>query len=686
MNQQVLQSRRTSTDKQVREQVSGKIPKNGPASTRSGIELQRALGNRTVQAKLTVGRANDRYEREADAVAAQVMSMADPWASNNSDNSNSLGLSGSSIGSSSLQRKCADCAREEKEKIQRKPLVGKTSTAGVSDLNQALRQGQPIPDTDRQFFNARFNRDFSPVRLHTGDNANHTAAQFNARAFTHGTNIVFNRGEYKPGNTRSRYLLAHELTHVIQQSDSGNVPTVQRTTTRGAGGCGSLRSVDEDADGARAAGRTAHTQIQSFLLPGIANELTIPRATKRRIDNTGCQSDSVTEGRADLWKPGSIIGIAEIKPFGFATRNHIAQQEADHYIRRARQSVDRSLSSGTGAGRCGHQPAGADDQSFAHRIGMSGGIAGRKRFTRLRGVLPTATVIGSFDGDRTRTLKARMTEAGSVGYWCTGGRSNTYPCDATGRETEEYIDSILSNAQDLLDDFIRDRIEEPLEDMLESFDMARMLRFGKRHFWPRIRDAIREELGPAGGIIPDDISTDELARIIDEQLGPTGRVVVLTLIRRFKSLFLNEIRRLLRNALRTMIRNALIALCVGAPVVTLASLFDKLKKMFEQEAKRLVPIAVNVALVSIAAEILREIAEAVKEIGGFILRALAIIALVIVALAALLLLAIAIVTIFTPVPGDEVAAGAGSLLLAELAAALAVFIVTGEMPEEDDGA
>jgi hypothetical protein len=690
----------TTTRHSASHQSRTTIP-NQHAAGQLGVDgLRRTLGNQAllrhfgIQAKCLMSKPGDAFERQADRVGDHIMSVptGSPYP---------------------IQRKCTACALEYEDNNQHKLLpasgdAGRSVTgmiAGMGDrpiqlkaqssarstdrhpaLAPALRQGQALSRSEQQFFEPRFGADFSHVRIHTHADANRSAHDMGARAYTYGHHIVFNSGEYQGGSRGTRQLLAHELTHVIQQNRHSSLPAIQRTTTRGAGGCGPLRSIDEDLDGARAAGRTAHTQLQTFLLrSSIGGELEVPRATKRHMSSRGCQPPRRHEGFADLWKPGAVIGIAEIKPIGFATQRGIARDEAEHYVRRSRQSVDRLLSSGTGPERCGSEPAGDDDRAFRGRIGMRGGIAGRKRFTMLRGILPTATTIGSFDGDRSRTLRAKMTEPGSVGYWCTGGRSTTYPCDSIGRQVEDYIDSILSNAQGALDDCIRDNLERPINEMIESFSVRDMLSAGKRFFWPQLREAIRRELGPTGYLVPNDISTDELADIIDNQLGPGGRIIVQTLLRRFKSLVINEMRRLMRDMLRSLIRQALTELCVGVPAVTLATLLDRLRELFRQQMRILIPIAVTAVAAQLARAMARAIIEAVAEITSFVLRILAIVALIILALGTFVMAIISLIALFDPVPGDEAATGAATLVLAELTAALFVFILTGEMPEEEGG-
>lgn len=106
------------------------------------------------------------------------------------------------------------------------PLTGE-------DLRRRLENlagGVPLSAAERAYFEARFNRDFSQVRLHTGSGAAALAAALQARAFTLGSHIVFNRAEYAPASRDGRHLLAHELTHVVQQ---GRGP--ERSSHRSAG-------------------------------------------------------------------------------------------------------------------------------------------------------------------------------------------------------------------------------------------------------------------------------------------------------------------------------------------------------------------------------------------------------------------------------------------------------------------
>jgi hypothetical protein len=110
---------------------------------------------------------------------------------------------------------------EEEEHIQTKKSGEKTSQASYG-LNAQIHSlkggGQPLPKSERAFFESRFGSDFSQVRVHKDSQAAETARVVNARAYTMGQDMVFGSGQYAPETTAGKRLLAHELTHVVQQN------------------------------------------------------------------------------------------------------------------------------------------------------------------------------------------------------------------------------------------------------------------------------------------------------------------------------------------------------------------------------------------------------------------------------------------------------------------------------------
>lgn len=129
-----------------------------------------------------------------------------------------------------VARKCADC---EKEEIHRQE-AGTGSTPDVTDsVEQTLQlSGQPMSSSVLNFMEERFGADFSNVQIHNDAQANASAEEINALAYTHENHIAFAEGQYQPDTEEGRTLLAHELTHVLQQTG-----TVQRVPKDGDPTC-----------------------------------------------------------------------------------------------------------------------------------------------------------------------------------------------------------------------------------------------------------------------------------------------------------------------------------------------------------------------------------------------------------------------------------------------------------------
>jgi hypothetical protein len=180
--------------------------------------------NRLLQPKPRVGPVNDPLEREADRVADAVIAGAP------------LPAVGAAAG---VQAKCAECeaegetirretTEEEDETIQTKAEAGGPAKAGAAQAAAALASGgAPLSADTRAYFEPRFGRDLSDVRVHASGTADQAARSINARAYTLGRNVAFASGEYAPGTHAGRHLIAHELAHVVQQSDAAT-PEIRR--------------------------------------------------------------------------------------------------------------------------------------------------------------------------------------------------------------------------------------------------------------------------------------------------------------------------------------------------------------------------------------------------------------------------------------------------------------------------
>jgi hypothetical protein len=219
-------SKQTETADQKRQNTANQ--QNGSALTPGDHEqphrsLQRKLGNQAVQelakrgelrGELTVGRPNDTSEREASQVANAVMGMPAPPVSISGNGAN---LSDSP---------------EERVRIPRSERLSKRQSefdvSTEQQINSLRDGGRPLPDSVRLFYESRFGQRFENVRVHTDEAAAAAAERLNAKAFTHRGDIYFARNQYRPNMPDGQRLLAHELTHVIQQSKSVYAPSLRR--------------------------------------------------------------------------------------------------------------------------------------------------------------------------------------------------------------------------------------------------------------------------------------------------------------------------------------------------------------------------------------------------------------------------------------------------------------------------
>lgn len=274
-----------------------------------------------IQAKLTVGPAGDHYEQEADRVANQVMArlatrpaatgegaqcqaiedeellqgkrlqrqpeeeelmmkplaqrqpeeeelMMKPLVQRQSIEDEEL-LQGKHIQRQSiedeelLQGKWLRRQPEEEE-LMMKPVVGVEGGDLDADtdsaINAARSGGSPLPDPVRRDMESAFGADFSGVRVHTGSRATELNESLSARAFTTGSDIFVRNGDYQPTSASGQELLAHELTHVIQQGGG----TARRHPARERSSR-AQRHVLKRAQPRQSPGSAVHTSVPSVI-------------------------------------------------------------------------------------------------------------------------------------------------------------------------------------------------------------------------------------------------------------------------------------------------------------------------------------------------------------------------------------------------------------------------------------
>ncbi|GEM_PF-3539105 len=171
---------------------------------------------RSLMRKLAIGETSDPLEAEADSMADRVLRMGD--SANTSTSSHALlALRRCSCAGSST--KCKECEEAKREKkLHRKAQANAAAAEAPPIVHDVLRSpGQPLDSVTRAFFEPRFGADFSRVRIHSDARASESARSVNALAYAVGNDLVFRADQYRPHSVEGKRLMAHELTHVVQQ-------------------------------------------------------------------------------------------------------------------------------------------------------------------------------------------------------------------------------------------------------------------------------------------------------------------------------------------------------------------------------------------------------------------------------------------------------------------------------------
>lgn len=223
------------------------------------------VGGRLLQTKLAISEPGDQYEQEADRVAEQVMHIAGPQKQEDTDIPRG-------VDSSCIQRSCLGCRdvrkegsnvririmtkglgsgscdsipedkEEDADKVEEETaIMPKGSTDKLHKPNESLGKrlsltrggGNPLSKDARLLMESRFGHDFSSVRVHTDYRADLLTGQLNAEAFTSGADIYFKSGRYNPESRSGVRLLAHELTHVVQQNFRSTSDRIQPYRLKG---------------------------------------------------------------------------------------------------------------------------------------------------------------------------------------------------------------------------------------------------------------------------------------------------------------------------------------------------------------------------------------------------------------------------------------------------------------------
>jgi Domain of unknown function (DUF4157) len=588
----------------------------------------------TTGPKLVAGQVNDPLERQADRAADQVDTPISR---------------GSLVGlAPRLSRKCASCEEEEEvQTLHKKPAGTPKAAVGKAPgmVHAVLRApGQPLDAATRAYFEPRFGYDFSRVRVHTDTAAAESAQAVNALAYTVGSHMVFARREYAPNSRQGQKLLAHELTHVVQQE--GSAGRMDRLTvdapdssaereasavadkvaaggharvSRASGGpvirragCEELfkqnltLKPDDFVDGTEAhkvigadfAAQNAGNAISLNDIPGasasplktdslpgkkgsaIPPEVVDPNITKRT--KTGGDISPFGQGRADLvFKDGRTAELAEIKP---ANPVMVAEGMGQlvRYIDQLNQDDARMVAYKRGKG-IDHFTIMAPKR-YAPRPDLKVG---------------------------TRPITVRWCAPGSVAYHpARDDNPEVFLCEALSDQgrVDRYIDGILVRAQAKVDEFIDQKIDAFLNKALGAATLHDAI--GK--LYHVARGLIIEKFGIPGRLVeglPDEQVVDAIVRYIESNVGASGELIIRNLILSLKKELLDGIRTQIKAALRQTLQQGLNALCAGVAVLSA----DKLLEWLNEQMKRLAEQALAEAAVALVAQALKEAGKAVAD-------------------------------------------------------------------------
>lgn len=204
--------------------AKGVVREGAARSVGAALELQHTAGNRataallaTGQAKLMVSAAGDRYEQEAEAIAAEVVSrLSAPGAAQPDEVATELDEDTAIVG------RIAESVRRSGQELG--AAGGELDEHTEATINRARRNGSALPGGVRRSMERAFGADFADVRVHTGPSAESLNRQVGAVAFTVGSDIFLGRSAPGVSSQAGQGLLAHELVHTIQQGGARAKP------------------------------------------------------------------------------------------------------------------------------------------------------------------------------------------------------------------------------------------------------------------------------------------------------------------------------------------------------------------------------------------------------------------------------------------------------------------------------
>ena len=229
---------KNETERRIQSHPRGESP---AAPQNRVLQMQRSVGNQATLRSLSGGMENERshlsvsqpgdwHEQEAERVASSVANAQLELPMINraiSLRSSPTAKTSCGCNGETGALPCAECAA--RQRVQRSMDTNPIGESATDSVDPVLRSpGRPLDQGPRQAMERQFGRDLGQVRIHTDVRAAESARSVNAKAYTVGSHIVFGTERYSPGSSEGLRLIAHELTHVVQQGTGSSRPILQR--------------------------------------------------------------------------------------------------------------------------------------------------------------------------------------------------------------------------------------------------------------------------------------------------------------------------------------------------------------------------------------------------------------------------------------------------------------------------
>ena len=537
---------------------------------------------------------------------------------------------GASLGAARPRR----AATRRRRAVARRRLIQRCGTgsgtccdscAGAKSVPALLATdpGRPLDAGLRTLMEPRFGHDFSAVRVHTGPAAAASARALDAEAYTVGSDIVFGEGRYAPRTRAGHRLLAHELTHVVQQGGGGagdelvvgpeHSPAEREADHAAAAVVAGARPavgarlagpvvqrqpcraflLEPEVAGGRVNGVAAHTAISRDYVAqvgeGAARRLVVPAASfgAYRTDTCGDPHPSVIspvayggrsgDGIPDLvLRRGTKAELAEIKPGAYECYVD-GERQVNNYISKANERDLRN------PGRYASHV-----QAWRAREGIRGSID----------LMPSSRYTP------TSPLDVNGTQVSVT--WCGPGlvvykavqHPDVFLCRALSDRgaTDRYIERVLGQALGTVNRWIDSVLDPALTEMLRRLTIRQAIRMLYRSGRAVLEAWIaREAGGGAAGraaarnllaVLPEEQAVDRIAQWIEQQLGPQAERLLRTLAQTLKDTLLQQVRSWLQRNLRELVQDSLQAACAAAFSVSTVLLLRRLWQNMRRYGRR----------------------------------------------------------------------------------------------------